>query len=189
MKRFAGAKRFVFNKALALQNRTTEKRTRTSRLRRSSAVNSLSGDTSPQTHVALRNAPVHPLQQALKDLDKAFVNHKEGRAEEPKFKKRGRTAESFRYPDPQQIKLDQQNNRLKLPKLGWIRYRNSRPMTRQPQTRHRQRVSRQVVRHHPDRTRRGTIYTTHWKAHRHRHGRQAICYRFSATESHITADC
>ncbi|WP_345370250.1 transposase, partial [Paenalcaligenes hermetiae] len=34
--------------------------------------------------------------------------------------------DSFRYPDPKQIKLDQGNSRIFLPKLGWLRYRNSR---------------------------------------------------------------
>ncbi len=34
--------------------------------------------------------------------------------------------DSFRYPDPKQIKLDQVNSRIFLPKLGWLRYRNSR---------------------------------------------------------------
>ena len=33
---------------------------------------------------------------------------------------------SFRFPDPQQIELDQVNSRICLPKLGWIRYRSSR---------------------------------------------------------------
>ncbi len=33
---------------------------------------------------------------------------------------------SFRYPDSQQIKLDQVNSRIFLPKLGWVRYRKSR---------------------------------------------------------------
>ncbi|WP_240462146.1 RNA-guided endonuclease TnpB family protein, partial [Burkholderia sp. Nafp2/4-1b] len=32
----------------------------------------------------------------------------------------------MRYPDPKQIKLDQGNRRIFLPKLGWLRYRNSR---------------------------------------------------------------
>jgi putative transposase len=42
-----------------------------------------------------------------------------------RFKKKGQS-DSFRYPDPKQIKLDQANSRLFLPKLGWVRYRNSR---------------------------------------------------------------
>ena len=45
------------------------------------------------------------------------------RADFPRFKKKG-NGDSFRY--PQGFKLDQQNNRLFLPILGWIKYRNSR---------------------------------------------------------------
>ncbi|WP_335806670.1 transposase, partial [Gallibacterium anatis] len=45
------------------------------------------------------------------------------RADFPKFKKKG-MKESFRF--PQGCKLEQQNNRLYLPKIGWVRYRNSR---------------------------------------------------------------
>jgi putative transposase len=41
------------------------------------------------------------------------------------FKKKGQR-DSLRYPDPKQIKLDQGNSRIFLPKLGWLRYRNSR---------------------------------------------------------------
>ena len=73
----------------------------------------------------LREAPYHPLQQALKDLGRAFENFFEGRTDYPVHKKKGRH-DSFRYPDPKQIELDQANSRIKLPKLGWLRYRNSR---------------------------------------------------------------
>jgi putative transposase len=47
------------------------------------------------------------------------------RAGFPCFKRKG-CGDSFRYPDPKQFKLDQGNSRIFLPKLGWIRYRNSR---------------------------------------------------------------
>jgi putative transposase len=47
------------------------------------------------------------------------------RANFPRFKRMG-SGDGFRYPDPKQIKLDQINGRLFLPKLGWLRYRNSR---------------------------------------------------------------
>ena len=47
------------------------------------------------------------------------------RAAFPRFKKKGHS-DSFRYPDSKQIKLDQVNSRIFLPKLGWLRYRNSR---------------------------------------------------------------
>ena len=69
--------------------------------------------------------PVHPLQQTLKDLERAYSNLFAKRADFPHFKKKGQS-DSFRYPDPKQIKLDQANSRLFLPKLGWLRYRNSR---------------------------------------------------------------
>src|SRR5690606_28166869 len=47
------------------------------------------------------------------------------RADFPRFKRKGQN-DSFRYSDPKQIKLDQNNSRIFLPKLGWLRYRNSR---------------------------------------------------------------
>ena len=34
--------------------------------------------------------------------------------------------ERFRFPDARQFVIDQHNSRIKLPKLGWMRYRNSR---------------------------------------------------------------
>ncbi len=63
------------------------------------------------------------MQQTLKDLEHAYVNFFEQRADFPRFKKKG-VSDSFRY--PQGCKLDQGNGRLFLPKLGWLRYRNSR---------------------------------------------------------------
>jgi putative transposase len=58
-------------------------------------------------------------------LDRAYSNFFAGRAERPAFKKKGHH-NSFRYPDPKQFRLDQANSRVFLPKLGWVRYRNSR---------------------------------------------------------------
>lgn len=52
--------------------------------------------------------------------------------EPPRFKKKHRTRPSFRYPDPKQFRVEQHNSRLFLPKLGWIRYRNSRALEGQP---------------------------------------------------------
>jgi putative transposase len=47
------------------------------------------------------------------------------RANFPRFKRKG-GSNAFRYPDSKQIKLDQAGSRIFLPKLGWLRYRNSR---------------------------------------------------------------
>ena len=58
-------------------------------------------------------------------MEKAYKNFFAKRTAFPRFKKKGQ-GDSFRYPDPKQIKLDQANGRIFLPKLGWLRYRNSR---------------------------------------------------------------
>jgi len=79
---------------------------------------------SPET-AWLADSPVHPLQQTLKDLERAYTNFFAKRADFPRFKKKGQH-DSFRYPDAKQFKIDQANSRIFLPKLGWIRYRNSR---------------------------------------------------------------
>ncbi len=72
----------------------------------------------------LQQSPSQTLQQVTKDLDRAFKNFFAHRAAFPKFKKKAHSSASFRF--PQGFKLDQDNNRIFLPKLGWIRYRNSR---------------------------------------------------------------
>ena len=123
MRRFAGSCRFVFNKALAMQKENHE------------AGKAFIGYVAMAKHLTawrnsvdtpwLKDAPCHPLQQALKDLEKAYKNFFAKRADFPCFKRKG-SGDAFRYPDPKQIKLDQANDRLFLPKLGWLRYRNSR---------------------------------------------------------------
>ncbi|MDX5553419.1 transposase, partial [Escherichia coli] len=74
----------------------------------------------------LKDSPSQPLQQSLKDLERAYKNFFQNRAAFPRFKKRGQN-DVFRY--PQGVKLDQENSRIFLPKLGWMRYRNSRQVT------------------------------------------------------------
>ena len=73
----------------------------------------------------LSAAPIHPLQQTLKDLERASSNFFAKRADFPRFRKKGQS-DSFRYPDPKQFKIDAGNRRVFLPRLGWLRYRNSR---------------------------------------------------------------
>jgi len=123
MRCFAGARRFVFNKALALQK---ERHAQGGQYIGYVAMARLltlwrHSEETPW----LKEAPVHPLQHALKDLERAFQNFFAKRAGYPRFCKRGER-DSFRYPDPKQIKLDQGNARISLPKLGWLRYRKSR---------------------------------------------------------------
>ena len=123
MRRFAGACRFVFNKALALQKQRYEQGE--NKLGYAGLCKLLTEWRNGADTAWLADAPTHPLQQTLKDLERAYANFFAQRAEFPRFKKKGRH-DSFRYPDPKQIKLDQLNSRIFLPKLGWLRYRNSR---------------------------------------------------------------
>lgn len=123
MRRFAGSCRFVFNKALALQKDRYERGEK--KLGYAGLCKLLTEWRNSTETAWLADAPVHPLQQTLKDLERAYSNFFAKRADFPRFKKKGRH-NSFRYPDPKQIKLDQANSRIFLPKLGWLHYRNSR---------------------------------------------------------------
>jgi len=114
MHRFAGCARYVYNKGLALQRRGS--------LASNWIRNSSSGSRETPWLAA---APAHALQQAILDLDRAYANFFQKRAAFPKFHKKG-MRDSFRESDPKCIKLDQGNSRVQLPKIGSVRYRNSR---------------------------------------------------------------
>ena len=121
MRRFAGDCRFVFNHALELQ----QKRFATGGEHLSYAHLCkvlIEWKADPGT-AWLRETHSQILQQSLKDLDRAYKNFFKKSAEFPKRKKKG-FRDSFRF--PQGYKLDQLNSRIFLPKLGWLRYRNSR---------------------------------------------------------------
>jgi putative transposase len=123
MLRFSGCCRVVYNKALVLQKENFE------------SGNKFMTYVSMASHLPvwkrdfkfswLKEAPSQALQHALKDLEKAYRNFFAKRADFPSFKRRG-SGSSFRYPDPKQFKLEQENSRIFLPKLGWLRYHNSR---------------------------------------------------------------
>ena len=123
MRRFAGSCRFVYNKALALQKERYEHGDK--KLGYAGLCKLLTEWRNGVETPWLAQAPTHPLQQALKDLERAYKNFFAKRADFPRFKRKGQS-DSFRYPDPKQIKLDQSNSRIFLPKLGWLRYRKSR---------------------------------------------------------------
>jgi putative transposase len=120
MRCYAGACRFVFNKALAWQNEQYQK-DNSIKFSYTKLANML--PSWKEELPWLKESPSQTLQQALKDLERAYTNFFAGRADFPRFKKRGRR-DSFRF--PQGFKLDQDNSRIFLPKLGWVRYRNSR---------------------------------------------------------------
>ncbi len=75
----------------------------------------------------LKLAPSQSLQQTAKALDRAFkdaFDKNQPNKRIPNFKRLGKNEAGIKY--PQGITLDQGNSVIKLPKLGWVKYRNSR---------------------------------------------------------------
>jgi putative transposase len=124
LRRFAGSCRFVYNKALATQKALYERGEK--KLGYAGLCKLITEWRNSSETSWLKDSPVHTLQQTAKDSERAYQNFFEKRAAPPVFKKKGRSSDSFRFPDGKQFTVDQPNGRIKLPKLGWIRYRNSR---------------------------------------------------------------
>jgi putative transposase len=125
MAQFAGACRFVYN--LALEQRRDWWRQHQATTGR---LFSYAGQCRELTDLRalvdwLKAAPIHRLQQALRDLDQAYKNFFGGRAAYPTPRKRGQN-DSFRFPDAVSLKVERtgkSSGRVKLPKLGWLSLR------------------------------------------------------------------
>jgi putative transposase len=118
LRQFAGSCRFVYNKGLALSTERYEKKEK--RLGYAGLCALL--PNWKMEHEFLSDVPAQALQQALKNLQRAYTNFFKKRADFPKFKKKGQR-ESFRI--PQGFEVHNQNGRIKVPKVGWMRYRKS----------------------------------------------------------------
>lgn len=120
MKQFSGCSRYVYNRALSWQNEQYEK-DKTFKFNYFRLVSML-----PEWRNELpwlKDCQAQVLQQSIKDLESAFRNFFAKHSDSPRFKCKGEK-ESFRF--PQKCKLEQNNNRIYLSKIGWVRYRNSR---------------------------------------------------------------
>src|SRR5215813_8495296 len=120
MAQIAGACRFVYNLAL-------EQRRDWYRAGRTFTFASQCRELTQLRAAAdwLKAVPVHPLQQALRDLARAYRNWWEGRTCPPTPRRKG-INDSFRFPDPVSLavkRTGKSSGRIKLPKLGWIRLR------------------------------------------------------------------
>ncbi|MGW2426304.1 RNA-guided endonuclease InsQ/TnpB family protein [Streptomyces sp. NPDC001709] len=79
-------------------------------------------------HPWLKTAPSHVLQQTLKDLERACRDHGTFKV---RWRSKARWSPSFRFPAGNLItveRLGRKWGRAKLPKLGWVRFRWSRPL-------------------------------------------------------------
>ena len=123
LRKFAGCVRVVWNKGLALQqarHQAGEKKLGYAGLCK--ALTAWRND--PETPW-LAEAAVDVEQQILRDLETAYKRFFDKLSDFPRFKKKG-ARDSFRFPQPKSIRLDQAGERILLPKLGWLNYRRSR---------------------------------------------------------------
>ena len=123
LKKFAGCVRVVWNKGLALQQFLHAEGQK--KLGYAGLCKELTSWRNASETPWLAEASVDIEQQILKDLERAYTNFFEKRTEFPRFKKKG-ARDSFRFPKPKTIRLDQKDEKILLPKLGWLRYRKSR---------------------------------------------------------------
>ena len=122
LKRFAGCARVVWNKGLALQQDLREKDEK--KLSYAGLCKVLTTWRNDPETPWLAEASVDIQQQILRDLETAYKRFFDKIADFPRFKKKG-DRDSFRFPQPKTIKLDQTNEKVLLPKLGWLSYRRS----------------------------------------------------------------
>ena len=119
---FAGSSRLVWNKGLAVQKEKLS--AKQSCLSYSGLTKELTQWKKQEELSFLKRVHSQALQQSLKDLSQAIKEafDQTNPKQFPLFKKKGQR-ESFRY--PQGFKIDNNNGRVFLPKIGWVRYNKS----------------------------------------------------------------
>lgn len=126
----AGVVRLVYNLALE-QRRTWAGRPYKGGPSRNFGAKGLSGELSDlRKSVDWIGAVSQTAQnQALIDLDRAFANFFEGRAGYPRPRRKGRD-DAFRHVGREIAvrKLNARWSEVKVPKIGWVRYRDTRPL-------------------------------------------------------------
>ena len=125
LRRVAGSCRWVWNAALAEQRCRREAGEKFAGF--AAMCKWLTAWRNAPATAWLAEAPIHPLQQTLRRLDGAYQRFFAGHGGYPRFKRRGEDP-GLRFPDPKQFALDAEHARVKLPKLGWLRMRQSRPV-------------------------------------------------------------
>ena len=124
LRQHAGCCRYIWNKALALQKYLLHSGER--KLGYADLCKEISAWKQKADLDFLKDAPSQALQQSMKDMDRAYGNYFSKRAKAPVPKKKSKH-DSFRVPAC--FEVDQINSRIKIPKIGWLRYRNSRSIT------------------------------------------------------------
>ncbi|HKP54956.1 MAG TPA: transposase [Chloroflexia bacterium] len=130
--RYAGARRWVFNWALATRRGYYAHHGKT--LPRRELMRQLTALKKREETRWLRDIDSQLLQQAVSDLDRAFLNFFEKRARFPHFKSKKDPSQSFRIPqrcvlNPQDAKGEGKGKgKVYLPKVGHIKVKQHRPV-------------------------------------------------------------
>ena len=116
-----GCCRLIFNKGLALRENAFKQGDKADYKATSSMLTSLKkqGEFS-----FLKEVDSIALQQSLRDLDTAYKNFFQHRADKPVFKSKHNNHQSYRTIN-QRDKIRIEGNRLKLPKLGYVKIKQS----------------------------------------------------------------
>lgn len=118
-----GCSRFVFNQFLEQRKETYRSTGKGMTYNQTSA--GLTALKKEADRTWLKTVDSMALQESLRNLDKAFTGFFEKRARYPRFKSKHNNHQSYRTRNQNNgIRID--GNKLLLPKLGWVKFRNSR---------------------------------------------------------------
>lgn len=141
LSQWAGCRRFVYNELLVQEILPIAKQRQEEREQTGKATTPYPSVYDLQKRLPklkeqypfLKGPPSHALQQAAVDLNAALLRVHNG-AGFPTLRRKGRSTDSFRENDPRLFTVDQQGSRIRIPKLGWVRYHNSRRFEGIPKT-------------------------------------------------------
>lgn len=117
-----GCVRFVYNKALAMKTSLYEKEQKSiSKFELNKEITKWKSEEGTEW---LREVQAQALQQAMTDLDSAFIKFFREKKGYPKFKSKHNYRYSYR--SPQGNKIDFETKKVFLPKIGWVKTRIDR---------------------------------------------------------------
>jgi len=131
LRRWAGCSRKVWNLALAEQQARRERGEKYAGYVTMAKWVTAWRKATETTYLA--EVPVHVLQNVVRALDGAFQRFFRKEGGYPRFKRRGDPI-GLRETDVKCFAVDAANGRLRFPKVGWLRYRASRPIEGRPIT-------------------------------------------------------
>lgn len=121
-----GARRFVWN--WALDRRSRAYRERKDKLNSISLSRELTELRNQPQMAWLKALPREPLMQALRDLDRAYVNFFKQRARYPRFKRKTYAGATRFTLDQRRSQVDRESGRVQLDGVGKLRFRLTEPL-------------------------------------------------------------